>query len=330
MCRVGIVCSITRVRLVFKSVKNPVQQPKDKQRVFDDSVGLIGCGLMGAPIAARLIDRRYNPVVFDKSPGALEHASAIGCSTVTSPREVGERTQVVLISLPRPEHVTDVVRGAEDCLLAGLDAGSVIVDTSTVDPATSQRNADVSAELSVGYLDCPILGRPSGVGHWTLPTGGDLEHVESVMPILETFASRIVHVGPSGCGNTLKLLNNLMFGAINSATAEVFAAALYVGLSPSLLYDTIAESGAGTVSNLFKELGPKIVAGEFTPNFTVDNLQKDVGLGLAMARAAGITLEFSEAGQRLTEAAQAVGLGDQDTSVVFRSLIDKEHSSEAS
>lgn len=297
---------------------------------MNENVGLIGCGLMGTPIAARLVDRGYNPVVFDKSAAALQHAREIGCSTAASPRTAAENTQVVLISLPRPEHVTDVVRGGEDCLLDGLATDSVIVDTSTVDPVTSQENAKAAAERGVGYLDCPILGRPSGVGHWTLPAGGELEHLERARPILEVFASRIVHVGPSGHGTTLKLLNQLMFGAINSVTAEMFAAAVTVGMDPGLLFDTIVNSGAGTVSNLFKELGPKVVDDEFTPNFTVDNLHKDVGLGLAMARAAGITLEFGEAGQRLTEAAQSAGLGDQDTSVVFKALIDKERTSEAS
>lgn len=297
---------------------------------MNENVGLIGCGLMGVPVAARLVDRGFSVMVFDKSAAAMGHATDVGCATATSPREVAESARLVLISLPRPEHVTDVVRGSDECLLSGAMDGSVIVDTSTVDPATSKENARVAAEQGVGYLDCPILGRPSGCGRWTIPAGGEAEHLQAAIPVLETFASRIVHVGPSGHGNTLKLLNQLMFGAINSVTAEMFAAAVTVGMDPGLLFDTIVNSGAGTVSNLFKELGPKVVADEFTPNFTVDNLQKDVGLGLAMARTAGITLEFSEAGQRLTESAQAAGLGDQDTSVVFKALIDKEHTSEAS
>lgn len=290
---------------------------------MNQHVGLIGCGLMGAPIAARLIDRDYEVIVFDKSATAMDHARELGCVPAPSPRHVGERASIALISLPRPEHVTDVVRGDEGSLLGGMRPGSVIVDTSTVDPATSQENASAAAARGVGYLDCPILGRPAGCGNWTLPAGGDPEHLRAVTPVLEAFASRIVHVGPSGQGNTLKLLNNLMFGAINSVTAEMFALAARVGMEPGLLFDTIVNSGAGTVSNLFKELGPKVVADEFTPNFTVNNLHKDVGLGLAMAKAAGVSLEFSEAGQRLTETAQAAGLGDLDTAVVFKALITK-------
>lgn len=279
---------------------------------------------MGAPMAGALIDHGYDVVVFDKSDVAMGRAAAIGCTAVTTPAEVGRRARVILISLPRPEHVVAVVRTGDESLLAGASPGTVIVDTSTVDPATSQDNAKACQAVSVGYLDSPILGRPAGCGNWTLPTGGDAEHLAAAAPVLETFAARIVHVGPSGHGNMLKLLNNLMFGAINSITCEVFALSDRLGMDPALLYDTIATSGAATVSNLFKELGPKIVDREFAPNFSVDNLEKDVGLGLAMARQIGVTLEFSETGQRLNQAAQRAGLGEEDTAAVVRIFEDTE------
>ena len=279
---------------------------------------------MGAPMAGALIDHGYDVVVFDKSDVAMGRAAAIGCAAVTTPAEVGRRARVIVISLPRPEHVVAVVRAGDESLLAGASPGTVIVDTSTVDPATSQDNAKACQAVSVGYLDSPILGRPAGCGNWTLPTGGDAEHLAAAAPVLETFAARIVHVGPSGHGNMLKLLNNLMFGAINSITCEVFALSDRLGMDPALLYDTIATSGAATVSNLFKELGPKIVDREFAPNFSVNNLEKDVGLGLAMARQIGVTLEFSETGQRLNQAAQRAGLGEEDTAAVVRIFEDTE------
>lgn len=283
-----------------------------------EPVGLIGCGLMGAPIARRLMDDGHSVVLYDKSSEAMARATRLGCTTVVGPTEVGRRARVVLISLPRPEHVTEVVRIGDDCLLAGLREGSVIVDTSTVDPATSQRNAEAASVLGVGYLDCPILGRPSGCGQWTLPAGGDARTLEIAKPILDVFAARVVHVGPSGHGNMLKLLNNLMFGAINTVTGEVFALAEQLGMDSEVLFNTISESGAATVSNLFRELGPKIVERDFTPNFTINNLEKDVGLGISLARQAGMTLPFSEAGQRINHDAQKAGLGEDDTAGVVR------------
>lgn len=291
-----------------------------------EPIGLIGVGLMGGPIAARLVEHGYEVVAFDKSDAAMSRAVDIGCTAAAVPIEVALCCRIILISLPRPEHVVDVVREGDDSLLSGALPGSVIVDTSTVDPATTKQNAAAAADVGVGYIDSPILGRPSGCGVWTLAAGGDETHLAAVTPVLETFTSRVVHVGPSGQGNVLKLMNNLMFGAINTITCEVFALGERLGMEPSLFFDTISESGAATVSNLFKELGPKIVSRDFTANFSVDNLEKDVGLGLAMARQNGMTLEFSEAGQRITQAAQAAGLGLDDTAAVVRLLENGEHS----
>lgn len=207
------------------------------------------------------------------------------------------------------------VRGPEG-LLSTATVGSLIVDTSTVDPGTTRANSEAAAAIGVGYLDAPVLGRPRGVGDWTLPVGGEEADLRRAEAVLGVIAARVVHVGPSGQGNTLKLLNNLMFGAINAATCETFALADRLGLDREAFFDTVVESGAATVSNLFRELGPKIIAGDFEPQFSVDNLEKDIGLGLALARTAGMTLDVGEAGQRLNRRAQAAGHGGQDTAAV--------------
>jgi 3-hydroxyisobutyrate dehydrogenase-like beta-hydroxyacid dehydrogenase len=285
---------------------------------MEKKVGIIGFGIMGAAMARRLIDAGFDVFAFDKSTASMSRAREIGCTTAATPAAIAGLAQIVLLSLPRPEHVVAVVCEGDDCLLAGARGGSLIVDTSTVDPATSQQNAKAAMIKNVGYLDCPILGRPSACGNWTLPTGGDPQYIPIAAPVLETFAAKIVHVGPSGHGNMLKLLNNLMFGAINSITCEVFALGERLGMEPALLFDTIANSGAGTVSNLFKELGPKIVEREFIPNFTIDNMEKDVGLGIAMAEQCGMTLDVSQTGQKLNRMAQMAGLGHEDTAAIVK------------
>lgn len=281
-------------------------------------MGLIGFGIMGAPMARRLVDAGHHVIVVDADADALAKAAALGYSTAATPSALAAQTSVVLLSLPGPEHVRSVVHAGTDSLLDGVVEGSVIIDTSTVDPQTSRDNAILAAERGVGYLDCPILGRPSNVGSWTLPVGGDGAHLDQVRPILQAFASNVAHLGPVGHGNTVKLLNNLMFGAINSITAEMFGLSDRVGIDRRLLFETIAGSGAATVSNLFKELGPKIVDEEFTPNFTVDNLVKDVGLGIEMAALIGVHLPFSESGQKLNRRAQEMGLGREDSAAVVK------------
>jgi 3-hydroxyisobutyrate dehydrogenase len=124
------------------------------------------------------------------------------------------------------------------------------VDQSTVDPCTSQKMAQMAGQKGVGYLDAPVLGRPSIVGNWTIVVGGDPEHLEKCGPVLQVLAENINHQGPPGAGNQVKLLNQLMFGAINAITAEVMAISERVGIAPEKFFRTIAGSRAGTVSNL--------------------------------------------------------------------------------
>ena len=279
-------------------------------------IGLIGFGVMGTAMAPRLTEAGYRLVVFDTDVLARDRARDLGCDVADTPASVGAAANLTLISLPRAEHVASVVLET-DGLLHGAAPGSLIVDTSTVDPTTTRANAEAAAAGDVGYLDAPVLGRPSGIGGWTLPVGGEAADLRRAEPVLRTFASKIIHVGPSGQGNTLKLLNNLMFGAINAATCEMFALGARLGVDPTLLYETIVGSGAATVSNLFRELGPKIIEGDFSPNFSVDNLEKDIRMGLDLAHSAGLTLDVGEAGQRLNHRAQAALLGQEDTAAVY-------------
>jgi 3-hydroxyisobutyrate dehydrogenase len=125
-------------------------------------------------------------------------------------------------------------------------------------------------------------------------------------------------VGDSGAANVIKLLNNLMFGAINNITAEILSAARKLGVSPRVVYDTIVDSGAATVSNLFKSIGPKMVDQDFDPVFRVELLYKDMDLGIKMARSAGAVLVVSEGAHKLTEVALAQGYTGQDSSITTR------------
>ena len=126
-------------------------------------------------------------------------------------------------------------------------------------------------------------------------------------------------MGPSGTGNKIKLLNQLMFGAINAITAEMMAIAEKVGIPPKLLYETITASQASTVSNLFKELGKHIVADDYDdPAFTVDLLNKDIRLAVQMAKAHNAPPLLSRTVEHINEMARAQGFGNKDTSVMWK------------
>lgn len=287
-------------------------------RMQENRAALMGYGIMGRAMAECLLERGFGVSVYDVDESRRIIARNDGCGVATTPAELATFARTVVISLPKPEHVRHVVQTGPDPLLDEMTEGSVIVDTSTVDPETSRENWRAAKNKGVGYVDSPVLGRPSKAGNWTLPTGGEPADIEAASPVLLAFAANIVHIGPVGHGNMLKLLNNLMFGAINSVTGEVFALSLRLGLDPRLFFETVVNSGAGTVSNLFKELGPKIVDNDYDPNFSIDNLEKDVGLGIAMAKSNGMQLDVSEAGQNMNQKAKRLGLGNQDSSAVWK------------
>jgi 3-hydroxyisobutyrate dehydrogenase-like beta-hydroxyacid dehydrogenase len=237
----------------------------DKRR-SSMKIGMIGIGIMGFAMSQKLMQAGHQVYGRDLNADMEKRAAESGITVLT----------------PLPADVRGVVEGPSG-LLNTITKNQVIADTSTIDPFTTQDLAAKVIAKGAGYLDTPILGRPHRCGHWTLPIGGDKKSLEKATPVLECIASRLIHVGPAGHGHILKLLNNLMFGAINTAAAEMFAIGSKLGINPKVLYDAIAESGAATVSNLFIELGKKVVERDFSPAFAIDYLHKDMGLGIEMA-----------------------------------------------
>jgi 3-hydroxyisobutyrate dehydrogenase-like beta-hydroxyacid dehydrogenase len=193
------------------------------------------------------------------------------------------------------------------------------VDTSTVSPQTSQKGAEMIAVKGASYVDAPILGRPSAAGNWLLPSGGSEKAIEFATPALLTFAKKVVRVGDTGSGNALKLLNQLMFSVINCVSAEVMALTEVVGIDKKAFYETVAGSDAATVSGLFKETARRVVSEEYdNPTFTVELLCKDAGLGIQMAKDAGVTPLIAGFVQMINENAKGKGLAKQDTSAIAK------------
>jgi 3-hydroxyisobutyrate dehydrogenase-like beta-hydroxyacid dehydrogenase len=281
------------------------------------NVGLIGTGTMGILTAKSIIQAGHRLVVYDASPVALAKAASIGALPVECAARVAEQVEIVLMLLPTPRHIEEVVTG-EQGLLSRAQPNQVIIDMSTVDPDSTRKMGARAAEFGVAYLDAPILGRPSAHGRWVLPVGGEANVVEHCRPLLEVIGRKVIHVGPLGAGNTLKLLNALMFSAINVMTAEMMAIATKAGLAPELLYRTLAESEAATVSGLFKEVGAKMVARDFTPTFAIDLLCKDNGLAVTMAKSCGAPPVVASVVQTMNELARARGLGSEDTSALLK------------
>jgi 3-hydroxyisobutyrate dehydrogenase-like beta-hydroxyacid dehydrogenase len=284
------------------------------------TVGLCGVGVMGRAAAKKIIESGAQGLAFDVSQASREKASALGVRIVDNPAEVMAGARVVLLFLPGPSEVAACVCG-EKGLLSAAETSTVIVDMSTVNPSCTQRMSAEARKSGVGYLDAPVLGRPTAVGKWALPVGGETQDLELARPVLNLLADKIFHIGAGGSGNRLKLLNQLMFGAINAMTAEMTAIAVKSGIDPALLYETITASQAGTVSNLLKELGQRIAQDNYRdPTFTVDLLVKDVRLAIEMAKESDAPPLLAGIVTFINEIAQAQGYGASDTAEMWKCL----------
>ena len=284
------------------------------------NVGVCGAGMMGRHAVGALLKAGFTVLVFDVSHAAREKVSNMGATVVDSPAAVMLQADVVLMSLPGPKEVRMCVVG-EQGLLSTDETGKTIVDLSTVDPTSSIEMSVHAKKNGMEYLDAPVLGRPDTVGKWVFPIGGSSEGIEHARPVLEALASRICPTGPVGSGNKIKLLNQLMSGAINAVTGEVMAIASEMGVPHKVLYETIAGSEAVTVSRLFIELSERIIADHYTePTFTVDLMLKDVRLAAEMAREHGAPTILTRSVELINETAQTAGLGAYDTSVLWKGV----------
>jgi len=283
-----------------------------------DNVGIIGMGVMGSTVAKKLIENSKHIIAFDTYEPSIARAGGIGAQIASNIPEIAERADVVFMFLPGPAEVVQCVSGDEG-LLTSARQDLIIIDFSTVDPQTSTSMADLSRARDIGYLDSPVLGRPATVGKWALPVGGDRTVLDRCMDLLQLIAAHVIHIGASGSGNKVKLLNQMMFGAINAMTAEMMAVSSEVGIEPKVLYETIMASQAATVSNLFRELGGRIAADNYEdPTFTVDLLGKDVKLGINMAKENRTPPVLGRTVELINEISQAQGLGNKDTSIMWK------------
>lgn len=285
----------------------------------DMRVAIIGLGVMGRAAAGALRAADHAVTASDPAPGAAQHAEATGARLAASPAEAAADADAVLLFLPGPSQISAVV--PEVCSAA--PQGAVIVDHSTADPETARAMAAHAEAAGLGWVDAPVLGRPAAVGNWAHPVGQTPGALAKVEPLLRHYAAAIFDVGGPGAGHTVKLLNQMMFGAINAMTAEMMAISDLLGLPPARLFEIITASQAGTVSNLFRELGQRIADDRYDdPTFSVALLEKDIRLGLEMARAAGADPKLGSVVAAMNEAAIARGLGGSDTAAMWTVAID--------
>ena len=277
-------------------------------------VGFVGAGLMGAPMVRRLTEAGHDVTVSSRDPARL---AGRGWRVVGSPAEAAAGAEVICSIVPDSPEVTAVV----ESVLETAAAGTVVVEMSTISPATARELADRCTKAGVDYLDCPVSGGPPGAEAGTLAiwVGGAAEALERARPVLDVIGrpDRIRHCGAVGAGLAVKLANNFL-GAVNAAaSAEALALAREAGVDPALAVEAVSD-GTGAnwqLANLFPR---KVLARDFEPGFRITHMAKDLRIAAEVAADAGLdTPMLALARHRLDEAMATFG-DDRDYGAVAR------------
>ena len=231
--------------------------------------------------------------------------------------ELLQQCNLILLCLPSPTETHNVVLDST-FRAQFVKSNCVLVDMSTSDPASIQGLSEELASAGERLLDAPVLGRPDTCGSWTIPVGGDVTAFKHAYPVLSVLARRVIHVGGHGTAHTIKLLNNLMFAAINVITAEVIGACERLEVPPERFVNIVSESAAATVSPLFRDLAPRMLGENLETVFTLGLLQKDLRLAVGMCEQAGVPLISARALQIAVSQAMEHGLGELDSAAIVR------------
>ena len=289
-------------------------------------IAFVGLGTMGRPMALNLVRAGHELTVFDLDGDAVERLADAGARAAGSAREAAEGAEVVVSMLPASRHVEAAMFGP-DGILAGLAAGAAVIDMSTIDPGTSRRVAAAVAERGCRMLDAPVSGSSVGAeqGTLTIMVGGDADLLEAHRDVLDAMGSNVIHCGPNGSGEAVKLCNNLVAGATVAAVAEAFALGERLGCEPQVLFDVMTRSSG----NCWALQTRPPVAGlvdsapanrDFAPGFMTDLMHKDLGLVLAAGSELRLSLAVAAAAQQMYALASQRGHGRQDFSSVFKVL----------
>lgn len=290
------------------------------------TIGQLGLGVIGRLYAGHLLRKHGDVAVFDIVPERVAELDAAGATTAASPRDLGSRAATVVVSLPDPPAVEAALTG-DDGLLAGMTRGGLIIDASTVGPATSRRMHALAAQRGVGYLDAPVSGgAPMSAGevgarkaNITFIVGGGAADFERAKPTLALLGSRWFHVGGPGAGSTVKLISNLMAGLHNLVAAEGFALGAAAGFTPAQLLEVFDGTDARSY-HLTDYAAPRLAAQDYEPGFSIDLQLKDHRLAAELGHALGVPLLLNGLAVSIYEMIHAQGAGGKDIVEAFRFL----------
>ena len=286
---------------------------------MDNRIGFIGLGIMGTPMARNLLKAGFNVVVYNRTTSKAERLASEGAKKADSPKEVARHSSIIVTMVSDTLDVECLILG-ENGIIEGVKPGSVVIDMSTISPQATQKIATHLLEKGAYMLDAPVSGGEQGAINGTLSimVGGDTTIFEQCRPIFKAMGKNIIHVGPNGMGQMVKLMNQiLVVGNLNAVVeALIFAQKAGVDLEKAIE----ALKGGAAASWQLANLAPRIIRRDFRPGFTVDLMQKDLKLVMEAAEAMRAPLPVTSLIHQMYYSLQASGEGRSGTQALVKVL----------
>jgi 3-hydroxyisobutyrate dehydrogenase-like beta-hydroxyacid dehydrogenase len=291
------------------------------KKIGPSKIGLIGLGLMGRPMGMNLLKAGYALTVWNRTASRAEELVASGAKLAKSPRELAASSEVLITMVSDPPALEEVLwghQGINDGALAGLQRGSIYIDSSTVSPALARKISASCAERSARFLDAPVTGGDWGAkkGELVFMIGGDAETLREAEPILGVLGKKWFHLGPNGAGQTIKLAMNLLLALQVGALAEAIALVRGSGLKGEQLVEVMQSSMAR--APVLDVKAPLLLSGEFKPSFPLRLMHKDLGLALDLANQIGVALPATAAAREVYNFVKGAAKEDLDYSAVMK------------
>ena len=283
------------------------------------TIGFIGLGLMGKPIAKNLIKAGHRLIVHNRSRAAVDELAAEGAAAAFSPKEVAASAEVVITMLPEDSDVETVVAGDQG-VIKSIRPNGVLVDMSTISPTTARRLAETLADRGVHMLDAPVSGGVEAATEATLTimVGGKPDIFKRVLPVFEKIGKNINHIGDHGAGQVTKAANQIIVAMTIQAVAEAFIFAKKSGVDPAKVHQAIM--GGYAQSRVLELHGKRMLDRNFQPGGKVRSHRKDIEIALSVAREQGICLPGTAMISQLFNALAARGGLDWDHSSMVKAL----------
>jgi len=283
------------------------------------SVGFIGLGNMGRPMALNLAKAGFELVVHDIDPARVEPLRARGARVETSAERVAAVSARTICMVETTAQAEDVIAGAHG-VVQTAERGHIVMCMSTIDPFVARRLADTLAARGVAMLDAPVSGgtERAASGELSIIAGGDEATFEACRDVFKAMGTNLFHVGPLGHGLAMKLVNNMLVQVNTVAVAEALVLGVKAGLDSKTIYEVVRVSTGASAA--WELRVPRILKGDYEPGGTIDISYKDQELETAFAKRLGVPVLLANVTQQVYQMARAAGLGKEDGSAIVQVL----------